>query len=126
MFCSMLLFATDLLMRAGPVRPGWEVHDVLRSEHGVGLVDGGAFTIGALTHRLVGYHGQGLLVECDILVPVHEHSRHEHDDSLQGACDQEIRLFSRRWPPQAKDDKAITKIYKKFMRVSRDLHLFLF
>ena len=98
MFCSMLVFATDLLMRAGPVRPGWEVHDVSRSEHGVGLADGGAFTIGALTHRLVGYHGQGLLVDCDILVPVHEHSRHGRDDSEHGACAEETRPLSRRSP----------------------------
>ena len=40
MFCSMLLFDIDLLMRAGPGHPGWEEHDESRSEHGVGLADG--------------------------------------------------------------------------------------
>jgi hypothetical protein len=40
MFCSMLLFDIDLLMRAGPGHPGWEEHDESRSEHGVGLAEG--------------------------------------------------------------------------------------
>jgi hypothetical protein len=36
---------------------------------------------------MMGYHGRGVLVKCDVLARVHGHFRHEHDDSCEALAD---------------------------------------